>query len=120
MRRAYFPLSRGLEQCVPGGTRSVNLKDRRGSALLLQAAGDFTGRCREYDRQRLLQTGVSRVANGVRCRGAETLGCEPRRKRRLVDLKKAWIKFLWVQKSTLTTTQRQGFCRRCGRRCSRT
>ena len=47
--------------------------------------GISTGRCRQHDRQRFLQAGVSRVADGVRGRGAETPGCESGGKCRLVS-----------------------------------
>src|SRR5262245_66265247 len=94
MRRAYFPVPRGVEQCRPSGARSVDLKDRRGSTVLLQAAGDFTGRCRKHDRQRLLQAGVSRVADGVRGGGAETRGGESGGKCRLGGREKRWNGFM--------------------------
>src|SRR4030095_7568102 len=83
MRRSYLPLPRGTEQLGAGGARGFDLEDRRGSAFLLQAARDFTGGCSHSDRQWLLQTGISKAADGVCRGGAEASGSEPRRQRRL-------------------------------------
>ena len=77
------PLPRGTEQLVTSGARGFDLEDRRGSAFLLQAARDFTGRCSHSDRQRALQAGVSRAADGVCRGGAEASRCKSRRQRRL-------------------------------------
>ena len=84
VRRAHLPLHRGEELDGAHGARSVHLEDRRGPALL-SAAARTEGRRRGFDdRERLLQAGVSRTADGV-CRGsAEAAEREPGRQRRLV------------------------------------
>src|SRR5438445_1154858 len=68
MRGAHVSLLGGLESRCPSGARGVDVEDRRGPAFLLPAARHLAGRCGEYDRQWLLQAGVSRAADGV-CRG---------------------------------------------------
>ena len=63
--------------------RGVDLEDRRGPDLLLPAARHLEGRRRSHDRQRLLQGGLPRASHGVRRRGAEAPGRQPRGQRRL-------------------------------------
>ncbi len=66
-----------------GRARGDHLEDRRRPALLLPQPWNLAGRRGEHDRQRLLQGGLQRTADGVRGRGAEPDGGEPRRRRRL-------------------------------------
>ena len=74
-----FPVHRSEEHLVPGGARGLHLQDRRGPDLLLPPARPV-GRGRGIDdRQRLLQAGFPRAADGVRRRSPEAAGREPGR-----------------------------------------
>ena len=76
-----FPYIEVKNTTRAGRARSVHVEDRRGPDLLLQAARHLGGRCRPHDRQRLLQGGLPRAADGVRGGSAETAGRESGRKR---------------------------------------
>ncbi len=65
------------------GARGHDLEDRRGPDLLLQPARHLDRGRRVDDRQRLLQGGLPRAADGVRGRGPEAAGGQPGRKRRV-------------------------------------
>src|SRR5258708_19149248 len=79
----YFSLHGSEESDRDGGTRSEHLQDRRGSAVLLSAAGNFCRGCGQYDCQRLLQGRLQGTADGIRGRGAEPAQCEFGRSGRL-------------------------------------
>ena len=83
VRRAHLPVHRGEESDGHGGARGEHLEDQRRSAVLLPAARHSARGCGEHDRERLLQVGVQGAADGVRGRGAEPAGREPRRSRRM-------------------------------------
>ena len=77
LRRAHVPVHRGAR--TPTATvehEASHVEDRRGPDLLLQAARPLGRGRRQHDRQRLLQGGVPRAADGVRGRGAEAAGGE--------------------------------------------
>ena len=69
----------------PGRARGHHLEDRRGPDLLLQSARHFEAGRGQPDRQRLLQRGVPRTADGIRRRGAEAARREPGGQRRLAS-----------------------------------
>ena len=79
VRRAHVPVHRGQEHDGAGRARSLHVEDRRGPDLLLQAARHLDRGRRQHDRQRLLQGGLPRAADGVRRRGAEAARREPGR-----------------------------------------
>ena len=79
VRRPHVPVHRNQEHVVADGARSVHLEDRRGPDLLLPPARPLDGGRGQHDRQRLLQGGLPRAADGVRHRGAEAPGRQPGR-----------------------------------------
>src|SRR5262249_55255881 len=83
VRGPHLPLHRGPELHGPDGARGLDLQDRRGPALLLPAARDRHRGRGQHDRERLLQGSVQGAADGVRGRGPEAAGREPRRQRRV-------------------------------------
>ena len=83
VRGAYLPVPGSAQHLVPRRARGVDGEDRRGPDLLLPPArAGHRGR-RQHDRQRVLQGGVPRAADGVRGRGAEAPRHQPRRQRRV-------------------------------------
>src|SRR5438128_459550 len=76
VRRSHVPVHRSEEHQLDGGTRSLDLENRRGSDLLLQPARPEQGRRHQHDRQRLLQGSLPRAADGIRGGGAEAVGGE--------------------------------------------
>ena len=76
-----FPYIEVKNTTAQRGARGVHVEDRRGPDLLLQAARALDAGRGEHDRERLLQGGVPRTADGVRRGGAETAGRQPRRQR---------------------------------------
>src|SRR5215475_13929800 len=83
MRRSHVPVHRARQQLLDPGARGVDPQDRRGPAVLLQAAGDLGGKRGLDDHQRLLQGGVQAPPDGVRGRGVEAAGRQSRGECRL-------------------------------------
>src|SRR5207248_162380 len=83
LRRAYRALHRGAQPLGQGRARGDDLEDQRGPAVLLPPARPLGRGCAVADRQRVLQGSLEGAADGVRRRGAEALGGEPRRQCRL-------------------------------------
>ena len=79
VRRAHLPVHRRQELDGADGARGVDVEDRRGPDLLLPPARTLDRGRRQHDRQRLLQGGLPRAADGVRRRGAEAAQRQPRR-----------------------------------------
>ena len=78
-----FPYIEVKNTTVAGGARGLDVEDRRGPDLLLQAARPLDGGRGEHDRERLLQGSLPGAADGVRGGSAEAAGREPGRKRRV-------------------------------------
>ena len=78
-----FPYIEVQNSTGADGARGLDVEDRRGPDLLLPAARHLDRGRGQHDRQRLLQGSVQGAADGVRGRGAEAAGREPRRERRL-------------------------------------
>ena len=70
VRRAHLPVHRGAEQHRDAGARSIDVEDRRGSDLLLQAARSERRARGVDDRFRFLSGGIPESADGIRCRSA--------------------------------------------------
>ena len=83
VRRPHRPLYRIAQPHGTDRARGHDLEDQRGPALLLPAARHRRGGCRGAHRERLLPRGAAGAADGVRGRGAEAGGHQPRRQRRL-------------------------------------
>src|SRR5438045_3398791 len=98
MRRSYLSLPGGDERDLQGRARGVDLEDQRGSAFLRAEARHLERGRGDDDRERLLQAGLPRAADGVRRRGAKALGRESRGQRRLSQ---------WIPSFILTTTRRR-------------
>src|SRR5437870_621780 len=77
VRRVHLPGHPGPGADRADGARSVDLEDRRGTALLLPGARHHAGRRDEHDCERLLQAGLPQAPDGVRGRGPETDWREP-------------------------------------------
>ena len=83
VRCVHLPLHRRAELDRADGARGLHLQDQRRPAVLLPLAR-HRGRGRgQHDRERLLQGSLQGAADGVRGRGAEAAGREPRGQRRL-------------------------------------
>src|SRR6267142_5349715 len=83
MRRAHVSVHRSEEYVVAGRARSLDIEDWGRPDFLLQSARTGDAGCGEYDRQRVLQGSIPRVADGVCSRSGEIVGGEPRRQRRV-------------------------------------
>src|SRR2546427_25552 len=83
VRGAHVPLHRRAQQYGNHGARGLDLQDRRGPDLLLQAARSRRGGRDQHDRERLLQGSLQRAAHGVRRRGAAAARHQPRGERRM-------------------------------------
>ena len=83
VRRAHLPLHRRQEPVGPARARGQHEQDRRGPDLLSQPARTRHRGRHQPDRQRLLQGGLPRAADGVRGRGPEAAEREPGRRGRL-------------------------------------
>jgi FeS assembly protein SufB/FeS assembly ATPase SufC len=74
LRGAHLPLHRRAERVGGGGARGLDVQDRRGPDLLLQAAGHEHGERHLAHRERLLQGSLQGAADGVRGGSAEAAG----------------------------------------------
>src|SRR5215469_569592 len=83
VRRAHLPVRRGEEPVRHRRARGEHLQDQRRPAVLPAVARHRRGGCGQHDRERLLQVGVQGAADGVRGRGLEAAGGQPRRRGRL-------------------------------------
>ena len=93
------------EQLEPGGARGDDLEGRRGPALLLPPARHGRGGGGGAGRQRLLPRGAAGAADGVRHRGAEAGGDQPRGERRVTGAADRATSAHW------TTRRRRRRCR---------
>ena len=66
VRRAHLSVHRSTEQHGDGRARGVDIQDRRGSDLLLQAARSVGRARRVDDRERLLPRGLQGATHGIR------------------------------------------------------
>ena len=75
-----FPVHGNQESVGQGGARGDDLEDFGEPVVLLPAARHLRRRCREHDRQRLLQGSFQGIADGIRGRGPGAAQCQPRRR----------------------------------------
>jgi Fe-S cluster assembly protein SufB len=89
LRRPHLSLYRDRQSDRSDGARGNDLEDRRRPDLLLQPARHRNRGCGVDDRQRFLQRGLPRAADGVRGRSAKTPGREPGRQCRMSAMSNA-------------------------------
>ncbi len=83
VRCPHDSLHRSRQHQQPGRARSLDQQDRRRPAFLLQDARHLAGRCRQHDRERLLQGSAGGAADGIRGGSKEVVGSEFGRERRV-------------------------------------
>ncbi len=79
LRRAYRALYRGAQSLGARRARGDDLEDQRRPDVLLPAARPLERGRVVFDRQRVLQGSSEGTSDGVRGRGAEASGSQPRR-----------------------------------------
>src|SRR2546427_1855324 len=94
VRGAHLPLHRRAQQYGDHGARGLDLQDRRGPDLLLQATRSRRRGRDQHDRERPLQGSLQRAADGVRRRGAAAARHQPRGERRMTGTVLLEIKIL--------------------------
>ena len=79
-----FPVHGNQEPLGEGRTRSNDVEDIGEPAVLLPAARHLGRRCRQHDRQRLLQGSLQGTPDGICRRGTGVAERQSRRRRRLI------------------------------------